>query len=201
MTIRTQGPAAALAATLSICLVGGCSRDAATGVTPDPGAEAPMPPSELDAGSATPTDGSSTDAAGGLPPGLAGVFHQEGLLDEVNFRMEPNGTFRWTIYGCDFCSGGEGRWESGTNGVTLLSASGQPRFNWIVHPSFLAPVDSVVITEDAGGFVADGIVHWQDGDKPFHQSWPRGRICAQCGFLGPTGLVGCDEPVSQCSLR
>jgi hypothetical protein len=126
---------------------------------------------------------------------LEGVFHLDGAVDEVNLQVQGGGTFRWAIYGCDFCGGGSGRWHVIGDGVLLLPPTEQTSMLWDDGVSFQAPVDSVTLTADpsSGGVVATGTAY---GDMPLQQVWDRGRTCVLCTSgqePHPTGQRACDE--------
>ena len=58
------------------------------------------------------------------------MFHKE-QVDATNLRIDSNYHFEWTISGCDFGGGSEGRWESHPEGgIVLLPNTGSDFFEW-----------------------------------------------------------------------
>lgn len=136
-------------------------------------------------------DGVEVDAAvEGLPAAFEGYFHYE-QIDATNLRLEEDGTFRWTISGCDFGGGDEGRWTVDGDKVLLRSATAAP-LTWSHDGSFAFRVDEVELSAGSGTLTAIGR---NGGADAFEQTWLAGGACAICGGdLGPTGQCGCADP-------
>lgn len=123
------------------------------------------------------------------------IYHLEGKVDAVNLALEPDGTFHWTIDGCDFFGGDCGDWTAEGSGAILRPRTGTGFFTWVHDGSFAAKAVLVKLRPGPAGdqVTASGV---QLDDQPFKQTWTLGRICPACGGLGPTALYPCNDPLS-----
>jgi hypothetical protein len=127
-------------------------------------------------------------------PTQAGVFHKE-QVDATNLRIDSNYHFEWTISGCDFGGGDEGRWESHSEGgIVLLPNTGKPYFEWS-HEGFKDRAVSLRLTHEGDDVKITGSM--EDGSV-ITQTWKGGCACAVCGGnLGPTGQEECKAPLPE----
>jgi hypothetical protein len=133
----------------------------------------------------------SGGSGAGPPMGFGGVFHHD-QVDATNLSIEDHHVFRWSIFGCDFCSGDAGTWSVAGDELILSPARGERTMDWVNGVSFKVDVAEIRLQATADGLVATGM----DGSVPFEQLWPAGRVCADCrGQLGPTGVVPCEGPL------
>jgi hypothetical protein len=130
----------------------------------------------------------------GSDPKQAGVFHKE-QVDATNLRIDSNYHFEWTISGCDFGGGDEGRWESHTEGgIVLLPNTGKTYFEWS-HEGFKDRAVSLRLTREGDDVKIAGSM--EDGTV-ISQTWKGGCACAVCGGnLGPTGQEECKAPLPE----
>jgi hypothetical protein len=121
-------------------------------------------------------------------------YHLEGKIDAVNLALEPDGTFHWTINGCDFFGGDCGVWVAEGSGAILTPHSSLPSFDWVNDGTFAAKVVRVTLRPGPAGdqVTASGV---QTDGQPFKQTWKQGRVCPECGGLGPTALYPCSDPL------
>lgn len=127
-------------------------------------------------------------SSGSPPPEVYSTYHLPGQVDEVNLTIRENGTFAWRIYGCDFGTQVDGRWEADGDAIVLLPRDGEPRFTWVNGVTFGYPVESVRVTVQGEGILVS--------HADFQQTWSSGRICANCPggeFLGPDRLALCPD--------
>jgi len=126
-----------------------------------------------------------------LPVAYSGVFHHD-AVDAVNLRINDDGTFKWTIYGCDFGASVEGVWTRSGDRIVLRSADGA-QLDWSNAGSFRFPVDYVEVVAVDGQLDVTGKTNL--GGVAFEQTWPSGGVCVACGGqLGPTGQCACADP-------
>ena len=150
--------------------------------------------------SPSPSGSSSSEPPGteGPPysskPDEAGVFHKE-QVDATNLRIDSNFHFAWTISGCDFGGGDEGRWESHSEGgILLLPNTGSEFFEWS-HEGFKDRALSLRLTHEGTDVKITGKM--EDGSI-ITQTWKGGCACAVCGGnLGPTGQETCKAPLPE----
>ena len=122
------------------------------------------------------------------------IYHLDGMVDAVNLALLADGTFHWTIDGCDFFGGDCGVWVPEGSGAILTPNAGVAAFNWVNGGTFAARAVRVTLRPGPAGdqVTASGL---QLDGQPFKQTWNEGRICAMCGGLGPTGLQPCSDPL------
>jgi hypothetical protein len=129
----------------------------------------------------------------------AGTYYLPDQADASNLVLEPDGTFHWTIEGCDFGGGDCGTWKrSQPHTIVLQPSPGKTTFQW-GSGGGVSATTSVNIASNAGS--TDLVVDVpQQGAKPLAARWKLGRICAVCGGgTGPTGQKACTDPVpAQC---
>jgi hypothetical protein len=126
------------------------------------------------------------------PDSLVGTYHLT-QVDATNLQIRADGTYTWTIEGCDFGGGQCGTWRSGLGGTVILEAD-KDEMEWTHDGSFKQRVQTLRVEKDGTkGVTVQGIT--SDG-QAFRQSWSAGRACAICGGnLGPTGQETCDAPL------
>jgi hypothetical protein len=155
--------------------------------------DASILPAAIDASTA---EAGPEDAAidSSLPPGMRGVFHLDVGPDERNLSIDPNGTFFWRIFGCDFSGGACGVWAIDGTSLVLTPAYGAKTMGWDDGVTFSRDVTKVVL-HDKGTYL-EARVFAADGAK-LVQLWYPGRICAPCGGgEGPSGkLYPCAKPL------
>lgn len=112
---------------------------------------------------------SSATAANSPAPQVREMFHLPDAPDERNLVLEPDGTFFWEVYGCDYSGGGCGTWS--IVGTTLVLTSKPPtKLSW---PTFgVGPVASVVLSRKGGSLEARVT---DLGGKVTVQTWLRAR--------------------------
>ncbi|HEY5926213.1 MAG TPA: hypothetical protein VIV11_31225 [Kofleriaceae bacterium] len=126
-----------------------------------------------------------------LPPAFSGFFHHD-AVDAVNLRISDDGTFQWTIYGCDFGATVDGVWTRSGETIVLRSADAAP-LDWSHGGSFRFQVDHVEVVAIDGRL--DAVGKTATHGVAFEQSWAAGGVCAVCGGpLGPTGQCACADP-------
>ncbi len=125
----------------------------------------------------------------------AGTYFVPDKVDATNLVLEADGTFRWTIDGCDFGGGDCGVWKrSQPHTIVLLPSPGKTKFNWNGGVGVSAVTEMNVVGDPSGDLVMQIS---SPGEKPLAQRWKQGRVCAVCGGgLGPTGQKQCTEPVN-----
>ncbi|MBX3191064.1 MAG: hypothetical protein KF819_28970 [Labilithrix sp.] len=120
-----------------------------------------------------------------------GIWHRE-QVDATNLEIKPDGTFLWSIEGCDFGGGGCGRWQADAEGIVLQPLEGNVSFEWS-HQGFKDRVRFIRIKREGETVAIRGMI--VDGES-FTQTWKSGRSCAICGgSLGPTGQEACSTPL------
>jgi hypothetical protein len=131
------------------------------------------------------TEASSLDdAVGEWPPS---ELHLAGIADAVDLTLAKDGTFRLTLFGCDYSRCAAGTWRSESGAVVLGAAEGNANFYW---PTTAGQVTSVVLIRDSLTAVQAQIA----GPNAESQAWAFGLVCAACcGGLGPSGLYSCDR--------
>lgn len=140
----------------------------------------------------------STEAPPG--PDLLGVYHlpsEEGatVVDAVNLQLDEDGTFAWTVEGCDYCSGDRGVWKEAGQALVLSPRSGTS-LRWFHGVTFKFAVKEVRVEagEGPGAIRVTGIS--EEMQEAFVQDWPAGRMCPNCDSgLGPDGFALCDDPL------
>lgn len=129
----------------------------------------------------------------------AGTYYLPDQADASNLVLDADGTFHWTIEGCDFGGGDCGTWKrSQPHTIVLQPSPGKPTFQW-ASGGGVGQVASVNVASNAGS--TDLVIDVpQKGEKPTVARWKQGRVCAVCGGgTGPTGQKQCTDPVpSQC---
>lgn len=133
---------------------------------------------------ATPDDSSSQ----------AAVWHKE-QVDATNLRIDSNGRFRWSISGCDFGGGDQGRWEKHPEGgIVLLPAPGYDFFTWS-HEGFGDQATALRLTRSGDEVTIQGSM---ENGSTLKQTWKSGCACAICGGnRGPTGQETCKAPLPE----
>lgn len=166
---------------------GGAIADASTVTTPDA--------SGLGATDAAAVGDVSLAAIdSGLPQSMRGAFHLDVGPDERNLFLDPDGTFFWRIFGCDYSGGACGVWAIDGTSLVLTPTPPATTMTWDDGATFMRDVNKVVLREKGGNLEAR--VFAADGQKLL-QLWYPGRICAPCGGGdGPSGkLVPCNKPL------
>lgn len=169
---------------LALVACGGSESSSSTSPSSSP---APAPSDSSGTGPGTEGPGNYSSK-----PDEAGVFHKE-QVDATNLRIDSNFHFAWTISGCDFGGGAEGRWESHPDGgIVLLPSTGSTFFEWS-HEGFRDHATSLRLTHDGDTVKIAGSM--EDGST-ITQTWKSGCACAVCGGnLGPTGQETCKAPL------
>lgn len=136
------------------------------------------------------------DSAMSIAPGL---YHLPDRVDAVSLEIQPEGTFRWRVSGCDYFGGDEGLWRPSEEGILLLPLSGEATFLWNVGSATL-DVDRLDVSPDA---IDEALLVTGFGESAAEpQRWIGGGLCTICGQssdptmlqLGPTGFELCDNP-------
>ena len=142
----------------------------------------------------TPTGSSgSSGTSGGAPTGsaLVGTFHLD-QVDATNLDVRADGTYQWSIEGCDFGGGQCGTWKVSDENTVVLE-SGSADVEWSYAGSFRQVVQTLKVKKNGDDVTVLGVT--KDGES-FEQSWKKGRSCALCGgSLGPTGQEACTAPL------
>jgi hypothetical protein len=171
-------------ASYSVSFGGASGADASSATPPAPVATI------VDA--APPEAGSSARDAAAAPPGLLGIFHREGP-DERNLEIDPDGTFFWRIYGCDFGGGACGAWSVDGTSLVLTPTPPAKTIAWDDGVAFTRSVTKVILRQK--GATIEARVFAADGEKLL-QAWYAGRVCADCGKgQGPSGIAMCTKPL------
>lgn len=127
-----------------------------------------------------------TSAAEAMNP-TVDVFHY-GAGEALNLAIGADGTFVWTLDGCDVIGGDEGRWEKESGGrLTLLPARGRDTFRWS-DGRFVGRVHELHLVRSAMGVEVEGRM---ETGETLRQSWTRGCVCPVCATLGPERLEAC----------
>jgi len=112
------------------------------------------------------------------PPGFGGYFHEVGIPQALNLRLNPTGLYSAALYGCNVQEAFGGEWYQEEDGGPALLTHGSTQ-------AVLTLGDGGVLTTDSPLFFDDGGI---DTLAP-------GAVCAICdGGGGPQGLVPCDHP-------
>lgn len=114
---------------------------------------------------------------------LLGTFHYEGIPDAANLVVREDGTFAWSLEGCDFGGNNCGRWRRDGDALLLEPSGDAKHLGWLedrcnLHVRITRGDDDSIVV-DSGGHV---------------RTWKRGALCAVCGPEGPTALQACSEP-------
>lgn len=140
-----------------------------------------------------PVDGAPLAVADGAPSGQT-TYHLEGTVDAVNLVVVPDGSFFWTINGCDFFGGDCAIWTKQGVDIELRPIDARLLFRWVQGGSFATEVVRVTLRPAGPDQVtADGVT---TGGTAFKQRWSLGQICPSCGGLGPTALYPCSDPLA-----
>jgi hypothetical protein len=153
-------------------------------------------------GGATDATGTSSSGSSGVIPSpsasspfapdtkLLSVYHLD-QVDATNLELRPDGSFQWTIEGCDFGGGQCGGWAKQDDKLVL--SGGPPGLEWSYGGSFKQRVTALVATKKGDDLVVSGLTA---SGESFTQLWKQGRSCALCGGqLGPTGQSACSDPL------
>ncbi len=125
----------------------------------------------------------------------AGTYHLPDQADASNLVLDADGTFRWTIEGCDLGGGDCGTWKrSQPHTIVLQPSPGKASFQWSSGGG-ISPTTALNVSSNAGS--ADLVIEVpQKGEKPTVARWKPGRVCAVCGGgAGPTGQKACTDAV------
>lgn len=162
------------------------------------GGSGALPSSDSD-----PTNPSSRVPSDPTGRNTVGTWHLQ-QVDATNLEIKSDGTFRWSIEGCDFGGGDCGTWTLDPDGLGIrLNGTREGGFTWSSDGSFKTPVTSLRVTRtnDASAVLVTD-PNDASASKP-SQRWESGRVCAICGGnLGPTGQQKCSEPLPDvCASR
>jgi hypothetical protein len=120
-----------------------------------------------------------------------GTYHLD-QVDATNLDIRADGSYQWSIEGCDFGGGQCGTWKQNDAGNLVLE-SGSAEIEWSYDGSFKQPLRTLSVKKNGEDVSVVG--ETKDG-KTFTQSWKKGRSCAVCGGnLGPTGQEACSTPL------
>jgi len=143
--------------------------------------------------SLSPTDGAPPVVDDGAGPTGLTIYHLEGAVDAVNLVVVPDGSFFWTINGCDFFGGDCAVWTKHGVDIELRPTDARLLFRWVQGGSFATEVVRVTLRPAGPDQVtADGVT---TGGTAFKQLWSLGQICPSCGGMGPTALYPCSDPL------
>lgn len=120
-----------------------------------------------------------------------GTYHRPDESNAVNLVLEGDGTFRWTIDGCDVTSGDCGQWRK-SQPHTIVLLSSKPTFLWSERGGTSEVSKLDVVGEPNGDLV---IMMPSPGAKPTAQRWKRGRVCAACERGNAASHETCNAPV------
>jgi hypothetical protein len=135
----------------------------------------------------------ATPATPAAPDPVVGIYHLS-QVDATNLELRADGTYRWTIEGCDFGGGQCGYWKKALSGEVMLSA-GDADLEWSWDGSFKQKMRWLSVTKTADGV---RVVGETSSSQKVTQDWKTGRSCAVCGGnLGPTGQKECTEPLPE----
>ncbi len=181
-------------ASYSMSFGGASGADASAGSTAagTAGTAAVAPDAAVDA-AAFAEAGKTERDSGVLPPGMSGVFHRNEGPDERNLEIDPDGTFFWRIYGCDFGGGACGQWSVDGTSLVLTPVPPATTMAWEDGATFNRSVTKVVLRQKGGALEAR--IFASDGEKLL-QAWYPGRICVDCGGRsGTMTLAPCTKPL------
>ena len=138
---------------------------------------------------------------------LVGTYH---LVDEHgggahNLEIRADGTFVWSVEGCDFIGGDHGNWDrapDGRDGIVLrprgigwLVRDPSPDFRWEGSDGLPTHRTQRLVVRP-GGTGAVVVIGELDG-ATVDETWSPGRVCAPCASRhakpGPT--VACAHPL------
>lgn len=138
-------------------------------------------------GTGKPASGATLSAA----PLPLGTYHLD-QVDATNLDLRADGTYQWSIEGCDFGGGQCGTWKQDDAGNLLLTG-GSAEIVWTFEGSFKQPMRTLAVKKDGEDVT---VVGETKGGKQVSQKWKKGRRCAVCGGnVGPTGQEACDTPL------
>jgi hypothetical protein len=145
----------------------------------------------------SPSSGTGATPAGSPAPAashpLVGTYNLQ-AVDAINLVIEPDGTFRWHIHGCDFFGGDCGTWSASAGGLVLEPRAGA-KLQWVDDVGVSAVQGTLVLQPGPGrGTIVTGTV----AGNSLRQTWNPGRVCATCREGSPVALHPCDEPVPRC---
>jgi hypothetical protein len=135
---------------------------------------------------------------------FVGTYH---LVDEHrggahNLQIKANGTFLWSVEGCDSIGGDNGYWEPTGDGIALrprgtgwLVRDPSPDFRWEGADGLPTHrVRQLVVRAGADGSV---IVSGDLEQAPIEERWIAGEVCAPCAsrHAKPGPLVACSRPL------
>jgi hypothetical protein len=133
---------------------------------------------------------------------LVGAYHEAGEGDALNLVIDADGTWRWTINGCDFKGSACGTWAK--NGDRLeLSAPDAGKNAWINDVGLVDILGTLGATAQGDEMVITGRVDAGEV-RGLEQRWQRGAVCPVCEEGGgPRALEPCDKapPKAVCSDR
>lgn len=139
----------------------------------------------------SPAASAPTESTPTAPDPVVGVYHLS-QVDATNLQLDADGTFRWTIEGCDFGGGQCGTWTKNASGEIMLSA-GDAELEWSWDGSFRQGMRWLRVSKTADGVHVEGET---TSSEHVTQEWEAGRSCAVCGGnLGPTGQNECTDPL------
>ncbi len=126
---------------------------------------------------------------------VPGVYHEVSESDAENLEFRSDGTFVWTMNGCDTFGFQCGEWKQSLDGTITITPTGAvPRpFHWGEHVDVVAVGDGLVVRSVNASH------------KTITEKWKRGRVCAACDVgtgLGPGAPPRpCDEAMPKCPFR
>ncbi len=140
---------------------------------------------------ATPTGSSGSSGGTATGAALVGTYHLS-EVDATNLDVRSDGTYQWSIEGCDFGGGQCGTWTTKDEGTIVLESGGAD-IEWSYGGSFRQVVKTLTVKKNGEDVTVVGVT---SAGESFEQPWTKGRSCAVCGgSLGPTGQEACGTPL------
>lgn len=108
----------------------------------------------------------------------AGTYYLPDHVDAANLVIDADGSFHWTMDGCDYVGGDCGRWMKSQPQSIVLLPAGTDSFFWSSGSSVVKQQTQLDVVGEPNGDLVVSIA--SPGFKAEAQRWKKGRLCVAC---------------------